>query len=460
MRPRKPRPELPKMELPGKLTSRWTQLRPHPEQQRLWLFPARFNVNPAGRRSGKTELAKRKLVKKAMQGTRFDDPRFFAAAPTRDQAKRIYWEDLKRLTPRWWQRKPPSESELTIYGANGSIIQVLGMDKPERIEGSPWDGGILDEFGNMKKDSWGKNVRPALSDREGWCDLIGVPEGRNHYYDIAKEAQENKSGEWAYFWWISADILPPSEIAAAKEDLDELTYQQEYEASFLNFAGRTYYAYTEQTHNARIAYDPKQPLIFTFDFNVAPGTAGVIQEKQISDIRSGAVLIGETVTAIIGEVYIPRNSNTPMVCNRLIKDWGKHEGRVICYGDATGGASKSSAVAGSDWDLVKQILRPHFGDRISFDIPSVNPSERDRINAVNSRFRTMSGKVRMMIDPSKAPHMVKDFEGVQCVEGGSGEIDKKKNPELSHLSDGIGYYAHKQFPVRKIEAGMVSVRGL
>jgi len=450
----------PERDTPDCLTTRWTLLRDHPEQLRLWHHPARFNVNPAGRRSGKTELAKRKLVKKAMKGTRFEDPRFFAAAPTRDQAKRIYWDDLKRLTPRWFQIKPPSESELVIYGVNGSTIHVLGMDKPERIEGTGWDGGILDEFGNMKKDAWGKNVRPALSDRKGWCDLIGVPEGRNHYYDLAKEAQENKSGEWGYFWWISADILPESEIQAAKEDLDELTYQQEYEASFINFEGRTYYPYLEQTHNARISYDPKQPLIFTFDFNVAPGTAGVLQEKQVSDLKTGAVLIGETVTGVIGEVFIPRNSNTPLVCNRLIKDWGDHQGLIICYGDATGGASKTSATFGSDWDLVKKILRNHFGDRVSFEVPPANPSERDRVNTVNSRLRTMGGKVRMMIDPQKAPHMVKDFEGVQCVKGGSGEIDKKINPELSHLSDGVGYYIWKKFPVRKVDQGMVVTRGV
>jgi len=442
------------------LTSRWTFLRYHPEQYRLITKPARFNVNPAGRRSGKTELAKRKLVSAARKGTRFDDARFFAAAPTRDQAKRIYWDDLKRLVPKWVQPKPPNESDLIIYFYNGSIIQVLGMDKPERIEGSPWDGGILDEFGNMKKQAWGQNVRPALSDRQGWCDLIGVPEGRNHYYDLAKEAQANDSGEWDYFWWISADILPASEIDAAKKDLDELTYQQEYEASFVNFQGRAYYPYLDRTHCARIDYDPDQPLVFCFDFNVAPGVAVVLQEKQVYDIGTKMPLIGETITGIIGEVYIPRNSNTPMVCKKLISDWGSHRGRIMVYGDATGGAKKTSGIAGTDWDLVKKILYNHYGqERVFFNVPAANPSERDRVNSVNSRLLTLSGKIRLMVDPRKAKYTAKDFEGVQLVEGGSGEIDKKKNPELSHLTDSVGYYIHREYPVRKIEAGMVSVRG-
>jgi len=56
----------------------------------------------------------------------------------------------------------------------------------------------------------------------------------------------------------------------------------------------------------------------------------------------------------------------------------------------------------------------------------------------------------MMVDPSKAPKTVRDFEGVVVVEGGSGEIDKTSNPEISHLTDGLGYFTHREYPVKKI----------
>jgi hypothetical protein len=63
----------------------------------------------------------------------------------------------------------------------------------------------------------------------------------------------------------------------------------------------------------------------------------------------------------------------------------------------------------------------------------------------------------LMVDPVKAPHVVKDFEGVRLLEGGSGEIDKKADPHLSHLSDGVGYYCAKEFPIvsREIVEGRV-----
>ena len=84
-------------------TRRWTPLRPHAEQFRLWSDPSRFKVVPAARRSGKTEIAKRKLVECLFRKTWHGfPPRLFAAVPTRDQAKRIWWQDLCDLVrPEW-----------------------------------------------------------------------------------------------------------------------------------------------------------------------------------------------------------------------------------------------------------------------------------------------------------------------------------------------------------------------
>ena len=335
---------------------------------------------------------------------------------------------------------------------NGAQIWVVGLNRPERIEGSPWDGGVLDEYGNMRASAWPEHIRPALSDRGGWCDFTGVPEGRNHYYDLDRSARAQMmmapgpGGDWASFHWISADILPAQEIIAARRDLDDLTYSQEYEASFVSFEGQAYYPFAEASHCARLNYSPRADLVLCFDFNVAPGIAAVLQEQMLPNGLPG--------TGVIGEVHIPRNSSTPAVCRRLIADWGGHQGDVICHGDATGGARGSAKVGGSDWDLIRAELSPVFGPRLRLLIPRINPRERVRVNAVNARLKNAAGDVRLMVDPAQAPHVQKDFEGVRLLAGGAGEIDKKADPGLSHLSDAIGYYVAHQFPlvVREITA--------
>lgn len=372
--------------------------------------------------------------------SKFPDPNYFCAAPTRDQAKRIYWNDMKQLIPKKLI-KSFSETELVIKTVIGSSISVVGMDKPERIEGSPWDGGILDEYGNMKPSAWGANVRPALADRNGWCDLIGVPEGRNHYYDVAEfaKAQQKEFGEeseWAHHHWTSSLILSEKEIEAARRDLDELTFKQEYEGSFINFTGRAYYAYGED-NKASLKYEPGVTIGVCFDFNVDPGIAAIVQEGMLPN--------GLVGTKCLGEVWIPQNSNTQMVCQKFLELWGEHKGEVHVYGDATGGQRRTSATAGSDWDIVRDILKKHFGDRLKFRVPRSNPTERARVNTTNKRIKNAAGEIRLMVDVSKAPNVSRDFDGVRLVEGGSGELDKHSDRRLTHLSDAIGYYLYYNF---------------
>lgn len=418
-------------------TKRMYPLNYHPVQHALWTSPHRFNVVPAGRRSGKTEICgKRKIITKALQGTEFPNSRFGVGAPTRDQAKRIYWNDLKAMiSPTLILDK--SETDLSITLVTGTSIHVVGLDKPERIEGVPWDGFVLDEYGNMKERAWPENIRPALADRRGWCDFIGVPEGRNHYYRLHKRALSPKHKEWGSYHWMSADILPKEEIESAREDLDERTFKQEFEGSFVNFAGRVYYQFSEGLHYSRLEYNSNSPLIFCFDFNVSPGIAVVVQEEKIGK---------HIISNIIGEVYIEDDSNTLLVCKKLKHDWKHHKGKIYCYGDKTGGARGTAKVMGSDWDLITASLSKKWKN-IGYDLPPKNPRERDRVNSVNTRLLNANGVVRVKIDPTKAPHVVEDFEGVLLSRSGTGEIDKKTDPKLTHCTDAVGYYIHKVFPV-------------
>lgn len=435
--------------VPPALSARWTPLRPHAGQSAYAHSTARFNVVPAGRRSGKTEVAKRKLVRHAMRAPRIFPARYFAGAPTYQQAKRIFWADLKALVPKHLMAGTPSESELVIRLRTGTEIHVIGMDKPARVEGTPWDGVILDEYGNMKGSAWGENVRPALADRMGWCDFTGVPEGRNHYYQHWLKALADTSGEWGAFTWKSADILDPSEIAAARLDLDPLVFAQEYEASFVSFEGRAYYNFDAGRNCSAIAdrYNADETLILCFDFNIAPGVAVVAQEMQLPAGRSG--------TGAIGEVWIPSGSNTERVCRRLLTDWGDHRGTVHVYADATGGAGGSAQVDGSDLELVEKYLRAGFkgrrgfGDRLTMRVSKSNPAERARVNAVNSRLLNGADEVHLQIDPSRCRHLIEDLDGVQTVLGGSGELDKDKKrfAMLTHISDALGYYVAERFPI-------------
>src|SRR5690606_39780609 len=123
----------------------------HPKQAAYYLSEARFNVCPAGRRSGKTAIAKRRLRRKALA---WDGPlgtRFIAAAPTAAQAKRIYWSDMKLMFPKWMRRGPVNETDKIIPLIPGADVQVKGMDEPARAAGPPVGHFLLDEYGYLEE---------------------------------------------------------------------------------------------------------------------------------------------------------------------------------------------------------------------------------------------------------------------------------------------------------------------
>lgn len=447
--------------------SRWTPLIDTPEQVRLRDSGARFNVVAAGRRSGKTERAKRRLVWAAATCDVEAGGNFIACAPTRDQAKRIFWDDLVSLS----MTVPGIEqgalverivySDLAIKFVNGSTLQVIGLDKPQRAEGVPIDGAVVDEIAECKQEAWTMTLRPALSTRgrPGWCWFTGRPKGKGWFYELWRDAKARE--DWDSFHWHSSEILPAEEIEAARRDLDPLTFRQEYEADFITFEGLAYYQWNANVHMRQCSYQPHLPLVFCFDFNVEPGVAAVIQEQDHpvdrcqcgSPVKTGEyckacnIRVGpQKHTCVIGEVHIPRNSNTPAVCNKLIQEWGHHKGPVYIYGDASGSQRRTSAKDGNDWDQVRSYLGERFRD-LNIRVPRANPHERDRVNSVNTRLMNSRGDVRLMVDPKNAPHVIRDFESVCVLEGGSGEIDKKKDSRLTHLSDAIGYYVHAAHPL-------------
>lgn len=424
------------------IRERWTKLQLSAKQRAYYQDLHRFQILPAGRRSGKTAISKRKFVRRALNERRFHDAWFIAAAPTHNQAKRIYWNDFKRLIPPEFIRDK-SEGELVITLTNGAMIQVMGMDVPERAEGNPIRGILLDEYGNMKPHVWTAHIRPSLADRNGFAWFIGAPEGRNHYYDVWTEARADTTGQWGTHTWTTEEILPlylgqeqaDLEILSAKHDMDPLTYDQEYRASFVVFSGLAYYTFRSDQHAVtRCEWNPLADLILCFDFNVAPGVAVVAQESKRG-------------TKVIGEVHIPNNSNTPMVCRKIIADYKTHEGDVYCYGDATGGNRGTAKLDGSDWDLIKRELGPVFNNgRLKFRVDKQNGPERSRVNAVNSRLQAVDGNRSLWVDP-RCKWTVRDFEGVRVKAGTAGEIDKDHDKKITHLTDALGYYIVKRFPI-------------
>ena len=402
--------------------------------------------------SGKSERAKRKFILRVLAGSKYPRPRYIAAAPTHGQAHKIYFNDFKDMIPPFLIDSI-NKSESSIMLKTGQEILVFGLDNPARVEGAPIDGMIIDETDDLKANTLEAHVYPCFTDRQAWCMFLGVPNGMGLLYNLSKNALIEPE-DWDFYTWPSSEVLPKKDLDRFKKIYDARFFQQEFEASFLNFTGRVYYAFERENYKHELYYNPNKPLIFMFDFNVSPGIAVVGQEQQLpgqyEEVLHNGVWLKQPVigTGVIGEVWIPQNSNTLIVCQRLYNDWKHHKGEIICYGDAAGGNKTASAVSGSDWDLIKAFFKnTEFANRISYKYPRANPPIKKRINSMNSRFCSVTGVRRMMVDAVAAPKLIEDLEQLSLLEGGSGEIDEKKNKMIGHESSALGYYVTEEFPV-------------
>lgn len=428
--------------------ARWYALRDHPVQ--LALMSAvpngmRFPLVPAGRRSGKTERFKRFLVKQASA----DSGPYFAAAPTHAQAKKIFWDDLKAFTLSATHKRRPSESELIIYMDCGSEIHVIGLDKPQRIEGIPWRGGGIDEFADIKSDAWEANILPALNtvnptdpDYRAWCWLLGVPDGLNHYYDLCVKAESGADPNFGVFHWKSAEILPHDVMDAMRRAMSAKQFKQEFEASFETAGGRIYEDYGKHNTTHEMI-QPHEQLMWMHDQNFTPLSSAIGVRRNKDDLY----LLDEIVLTSA----VSRQSAV-----EFVEKYKNHQNKhVLIYGDPAGKAGEKHGHA-SDYTDIEGVLKEH-GWRYTRKVKPAHPAIKDRQNAVRTKILTAAGETSLYVNPITAEWCHKGLATVQLKEGSTFQEDQTN--QYQHITTAIGYCVDVEWPSKPKFNPIAAVRG-
>lgn len=392
------------------------EVTPSDPQLEVLEHAARFRVVCAGRRFGKTFLAVLFLLNHATVKGRT----CWYIAPTYRQAKQIAWKMLKRLVPGTWVVSW-NETDLTCKLVNGSEISLRGADNPDSLRGVSLSAAVLDEYADMDADVWPEVIRPALADQRGEALFIGTPKGFNHFYDLWSAAADRMGWEAWQFTTEQGGNVSPEEIEAARAELDERTYKQEFMASFETLSGRVYQNF-ERTQNVQDVQDiPSLPLLVGMDFNINPMSA-------VLSVNAGGQL------HVFGEIEIP-NGCTELMAAEIRRRYPQRTVKV--FPDPSGNARKTSAPVGQT-DFA--ILR---GAGFQVIAPAQAPMVVDRINEVNALFRNADGVCRGFIS-QKCKTLIRCLEGLTWKEGTSAP---DKGLGLDHMPDALGYLVHSEFPI-------------
>ena len=196
----------------------------HEGQRQVWNDPARFQVIAAGRRWGKSRLASLRCITVALDGGRA-----WWVFPSYPMAS-VGWRMLKRLAVQLPHAKV-REVERMIELGRGSV-QIRSADNPDSLRGESLDYLVMDECAFMAEAAWTEALRPTLSDRQGKALFISTPKGRNWFWRVWATADGATWRAWQ-FPTVSNPHMQASEVEAARQQLPERIFQQEYLAEFI-----------------------------------------------------------------------------------------------------------------------------------------------------------------------------------------------------------------------------------
>lgn len=319
----------------------------------------------------------------------------------------------------------------TKYG----MVRLRSGENHDRLPGAEYSFVCIDEFDKMQ----------SYKDQKGLIQQIVARTRVKGTYAQKFIATTPEPGRYAEDFFTRGDLSNKQLIQARTSDnpwlpswyldnlrsaFDEELLKAYFDGQFVSIRkGMAYYMFDRDKHliNQNYMESLFNKLILSFDFNVSPMTISIIIEM---DGRS----------YVIGEYY-QHGSNTRKACNwvkdNILKFRDTSNMEVDIYGDATG-KNRSTQSNISNYQIIDEVLKPMVGT-LNIKVPRANPAVIDRINAFNNAFDKDLLKIY-----SGCEHLIKDVEKVQFTEDGR-NIDKKSNPNLTHISDALGYYIYARY---------------
>ena len=236
----------------------------------------RFAIIVAHRRFGKTVAAINDLIRSCFE---IDRPNVRVAyiAPYLSQAKAVAWDYALEFTRDIPEIKV-NHSELRIDFLNGARFRLFGADNYNAMRGLYFDAVVLDEMADFPASAWSNVIRPALADRRGSATFISTPKGKNEFWELWHEAQDDPNWFTAMLKASDTSILDQEELDEARRTMGDDRYEQEFECSFEAAIQGAFYAKemkeaTEDGRITRVPYDRAASVITAWDLGIGDSTA-------------------------------------------------------------------------------------------------------------------------------------------------------------------------------------------
>ena len=211
---------------------------PHAGQRQVLAEAKRFNVLACGRRWGKTVLGIDRIVKPVLEGL---PAAWFS--PTYKMLLEA-WRALQEALAPVITSRNNAEYRLECRGGGSLTMFSLDGDVSDTVRGRAFKSVVVDEAALVKqlRSVWENAIRATLADNRGDAWFLSTPRGMNDFKAFYDRGQDPEREDWAS-WQMPTSTNPhiaPEEIEAARIDMTEAAFNQEFLAQFVSWEGAVF----------------------------------------------------------------------------------------------------------------------------------------------------------------------------------------------------------------------------
>lgn len=199
----------------------------HPAQRDIKRTAKRFNVLRCGRRFGKNVLGEDHLViEPAIQGF----PVGWFAPKYKDMTESFV--NIAKILEPLTTRKDGQQMRIEL--STGGVIEFWTMEDVDAGRGRRYKRAIVDEAAKAKNlaMTWNGSIRPTLSDFIGDAWFLSTPRGYDAFKDLCDRGGVEEGWQSWHYPTSANPHITPEEIEAARRDLPDWLFAQEYLAEF------------------------------------------------------------------------------------------------------------------------------------------------------------------------------------------------------------------------------------
>lgn len=224
-------------------------------QDKILQDPRRHLIDRGARRTGKSKrAAKRAFCKKVI----LPNTRGWIVGPSYELAHKEFYYirrfveafcRLKHLPPPKPVRENPDAGDLYLLTPWGAEVKGKSAMKPETLVSEELDWVIMSEPALQQRKTWERYVRATLTTRQGLSIWPFTPDsGGLWLYELELQAQGLP--DWGCYHEAAWDCpyFDPKEIEAARRELSEDAFYEQFGGEWRFYTGRVYRAFQPDRH--------------------------------------------------------------------------------------------------------------------------------------------------------------------------------------------------------------------